>query len=120
MFNFTLALYLKISKKLENFDNDLTDYPAIVLPFLDEYFELYYKDNFITDHHKRDILNLKKRNKLSKIQVQIMNAVFSILNEKRTFRLLEIMEKLSEKNEDLIIDAIETLIEYKLIHPIDG
>ena len=120
MFNFTLALYLKISKKLENFDNDLTDYPSIVLPFLFEYFELYYKENFVTKHHENDIPNLKKKFKLSKLQIQILNVVFCILSEKRTFRLMDILEKLSEKNEDLIIDAIETLIEYKLILPYDG
>ena len=120
MFNFTLALYLKISKKLETFDNDLTDYPAIVSPLLDEYFELFYKDNFITDHHEKDIQHIKKKCKLSKIQLQIMNTVFSLLSERRTFRLMDILEKLSEKNEDLIIDAIETLIEYKIILPYDG
>ena len=120
MFNFTLTFYLKISKKLENFDNDLTDYPAIVSPLLNEYFELYYKENFITDHHEKDVQNLKKKHKLSKIQVQIMNAVLSILSERRTFRLMDVLEELNEKNEDLVIDAIETLIEHKLILPYDG
>jgi hypothetical protein len=120
MFNFTLALYLRISKELKNFDNDVTLYPPIVLPLLDEYFELYYKENFITDYSEKDIQNIKKKYKLSKLQIQILNTVFSILSEKRTFRLMGILEKLSERNEDLIIDAIETLIEHKLILPYDG
>jgi hypothetical protein len=120
VFNFTLALNLKISKDLKNFNNDLTDYPQIVFPLLDQYFELFYKNDFITNHHKKDIPILKKKYKLSKIQVQFMNIVFSSLSEKRTFRLMDIMENLSEKNEDIVIDAIETLIEHKLIYPFDG
>ncbi|MFX1488780.1 MAG: hypothetical protein ACFFBI_06500 [Promethearchaeota archaeon] len=117
MFNFALALYLKISKRLETFDNDLTEYPEIIRPLLDEYFELFYKENFITDHHEKDIDAIKKKYKLSKIQVQIMMKVFTALNEKRTFRLMDIIEQLGEKDEDLIIDAMETLIDLKLIIP---
>ena len=120
MFNFALAVYLKISKKLENFNNDLTDYPEIISPLLNEYFELYYKENFISDHHERDLKSIKKKFKLSKMQIQIMSVIFSILKEKRTFRLMDIMEELSEKDEDLIIDAIEMLIENKLILHYDG
>ncbi|MFX1574770.1 MAG: hypothetical protein ACFFB0_18700 [Promethearchaeota archaeon] len=117
MFNFTLALYLKISKKLEQFDNDLTDYPEIISPLLDEYFELDYKKDFITYHNEGDIQDIKRKFKLSKLQVQVMNIIFSLLKENRIFRLMDVMEKFSEKDEDLIFDTIETLIEYKLILP---
>ena len=120
MFNFTLALYLKISKKLKNFDNDLTNFPEIIIPLLYEYLELYYKENFIIELHERDIQTFKKEFKLSKIQVQIMVTVFSILKEKMSFRLMNIIEKLSERDENSIIDAIESLIEKKLILPYSG
>ncbi|MFW9940598.1 MAG: hypothetical protein ACFFFT_06125 [Candidatus Thorarchaeota archaeon] len=117
MFNFTLALYLKITKRLENFNNDTTEYPEVITPLLDEYFELFYKENFITEHHEKDIESIKKKYKLTKIQLQIMHNIFSVLSEKRTFRLMDIIEKFDDKNEDLIIDAMETLIDYKLIIP---
>ncbi|MHA2123363.1 MAG: hypothetical protein ACW990_19365, partial [Promethearchaeota archaeon] len=79
LFNFTLALYLEISKKLEDFDNDLTDYPKIINPLLNEYFELYYKENFITDYSASDLQEIKKKYRLSKTHIHIMENIFSIL-----------------------------------------
>lgn len=117
MFNFSLALYLNVSEDLKNFDNDISSFPERIIPLLDEYFELHYKENFITELYEKDIQRIKKDFKLSKIQVQIMNTVFLILREKLSFRLLNIIEKLDERNENSVIDAIESLIEKKLIIP---
>jgi hypothetical protein len=117
MFDFSLALYLKISEELKTFDNDLTPFPEIITPLLDEYFELYYKEDFITELHEKDIQTIKKEFKLTKFQVQIMITVFLILKEKLSFRLMNIVEELKEKNENSIIDGIESLIEKKLILP---
>ena len=117
LFNFTLAAYLKISKNLEDFNNDVTQYSQLISPLLDEYFELFYKDNFITEYTTSDLQNIKRKHRLSKIQVHILEKIFMILKERRTFRLMNIIEELSDKNEDLIIDGLEKLIEQKLILP---
>lgn len=117
LLNFTLAAYLKVSKNLEDFNNDVTQYSQLISPLLDEYFELFYKDNFITEYTTSDLQNIKRKHRLSKIQVHILEKIFMILKEKRTFRLMNILEELSDKNEDLLIDGLEKLIEQKLILP---
>jgi hypothetical protein len=117
MFNFALAVYLEISKKLESFDGDLSDFQKTISPLVDEYFDLFYKDSFITDYHERDIQIIKKKYKLSKLNSHVMEIIFSVLEQKRTFRLMDILEKTGGKNEDSIIDAIESLIEKKVILP---
>jgi hypothetical protein len=117
MFNFTLAVYLKISKTLENFEGEVSDYPDTILPLIDEYFDIFYKESFVTNYQENDLSSIKKKYKLSKLQFQIMITIFSLLKEKRSFRLLDILEKLSDKNEDSIIDAIETSLENRLIIP---
>ncbi|MFX1279287.1 MAG: hypothetical protein ACFFA3_07710 [Promethearchaeota archaeon] len=117
LFNFTLASYLKISKSLKDFDNDVTEYSQLISPLLDEYFDLFYKDSFITEYANKDLQNIKKKYRLSKIQVHILEKIFLILEEKRTFRLMDIIEEFRDKNEDLIIDGLEKLIEQRLILP---
>jgi hypothetical protein len=117
LFNFTLASYLKISRSLEEFDNDVTQYSQLISPLLDEYFELFYKESFITEYTMSDLQNIKRKNKLSKIQVHILEKIFVNLEERRTFRLMNIIEEFSDKNEDIVIDGIEKLIEQNIIHP---
>ena len=66
-----------------------------------------------------DIQKIKKKYKLSKVENEIMIIIFSILKEKTTFMLMTILEHFSTKEEDLVIDAIESLIEKRLILPVN-
>lgn len=60
--------------------------------------------------------NIKKVG--SKFEFLIMSTIFLILKEKSHFKLMDILEREIDKNEDEIISALESLIESKLIKPI--
>ena len=47
-----------------------------------------------------------------------MKVVFLIIKEKSHFKLMDILENVTDKHEDDIINALESLIEFKLIKPI--
>ncbi len=116
--HFSFALYLKISDRLKNSNNDLSSMDEILRPLIYEYFDIYYKDPFKVNIQESEILKYKKKLNLSKFEFQIMNTVFSILKEKSHFKLMDILERETDKNEDEIINALESLIEFKLIKPI--
>ena len=120
MFNFTFALYLKISNNLKDFDNDLSYYKKEVPPFLNTFFELNYKHQFKINYQYSDLQKVKSKFRLNKILVKILNTIFTILNGKSSFKLMDIIEQFNQKNEDLIIDALESLIEQEIIIPIDS
>jgi len=116
--HFSFIVYIKISELIKNWNHDLKPFDAIIQPLTNEYFDIYYKDPFKVNIQETELQNSKKKFKLSKLEIQIMNQIFLILKEKSHFKLMDILERVSVKTEDQIINALETLIEFKLIKPI--
>jgi len=113
----SFALYVKISERLKNWNHELHNMDEIIQPLIYEYFDIYYKDPFKVTIQESELLKYKKKLKLSKIEFQIMNILFLILKEKSHFKLMDILERKTDRNEDEIINALESLIELKLIKP---
>ncbi len=115
---FSFTFYVKIAERLRNWNNDLNGLDDIIQPLIYEYFDIYYKDPFKVNIQESELPKYKKKLNLSKFEFQIMNTIFLILKEKSHFKLMDILEREIEKNEDEIINALESLIESKLIKPI--
>ncbi|MFX0074631.1 MAG: hypothetical protein ACFE96_04270 [Candidatus Hermodarchaeota archaeon] len=118
VFHFSFALYVKISDRLKNWDNDLNHLEEIIRTLIYEYFDIHYKDPFDVNIKESELMKYKKKLNLSKFEFQIMNTIFVILNENSHFKLMDILEREVDRNEDEIINALESLIELKLIQPI--
>ncbi|NVM35872.1 MAG: hypothetical protein HWN81_09770 [Candidatus Lokiarchaeota archaeon] len=112
-----LALNLKLSKELENWDGSLDDFEILVPEILNEYFELYYKDSFklVGDVN---LVRLKKERNLSKMELRVMNVIQSMSMDNQIANLNNIVELVHEENKNLIIEAIESLIKRKIIIPL--
>ena len=118
LLHFSFALYVKVSDKLKNWNNDINSLDDMIKPLIYEYFDIYYKDPFMVNIQESELPKFKKKLNLSKFEFQIMNTIFLILKEKSYFKLMDILEMETDKNEDEIINALESLIESKLIKPI--
>jgi len=117
LLHLSFAIYIKISERIKNWDNDLHNMDEIIQPLIYEYFDIYYKDPFKVNIQESELLTYKKKLNLSKFEFQVMHIVFLILKEKSHFKLMDILERETDKNEDEIINALESLIEHKLIKP---
>lgn len=115
LFNFALRLYFEIESELNHFDHDLNFYQKVIPPYLDEYFELFYKNQFKINYLEKDLDSIKKKHHLNNLQNQVLKNIFLILTQNNSFKLLDVVQKLNRVNEDLVIDAIESLIEKKII-----
>jgi len=112
-----MALNLKLSQELEDWDGSLDIFEEMVPPIISEYFELYYKGSFILPK-KIDLLMVRKDKSLSKMEIRVLNVIQSMSKRNDDIiNLNSIVELVSEENKDLIIEAIEVLIERKLIIP---
>ncbi|MFX1374642.1 MAG: hypothetical protein ACFFA0_02410 [Promethearchaeota archaeon] len=117
--NMILALNLKLSKEIENWDGSLDKFEVLIPNIIKEYFELHYKGSFGLSA-KIDILKLRKERSLTKLEIRVLNVIKSISNRNNNIVNLDnVIELVSEENKDLIIEAIEVLIENKLIMPIN-
>ena len=115
--NLLLALNLKLSQELENWDGSLDVFEEMIPIILNDYFELFYKEQFKLSS-AINLLEMKKEKKLSKIEVRVINVIQSITKRnKNIINLYNIVELVSEENKDLIIEAIESLIKRQIVIP---
>ncbi|MFX1462241.1 MAG: hypothetical protein ACFFBF_04250 [Promethearchaeota archaeon] len=111
-----LALNLKLSKELENWDGSLDDFEILIPQILNEYFELYYKDSFKLPDDL-NLIKLKKDKSITIMEIRVINVIQSMSKENTIPNLNNIIELVHEENKDLIIVAIESLIRKGLILP---
>ncbi|MFX0083286.1 MAG: hypothetical protein ACFE94_16190 [Candidatus Hodarchaeota archaeon] len=119
LLNFGLSVYAKFSETLKNWDNDPAPFKTSIQNFLNNFFTLYYKDSFKLVIKRNDLEKLKKEYRLSRSDLKVLNEIFIISEEEKIFKLITLVERLSDRNEDLIIDSIEILISNNLIIPVD-
>jgi len=114
--NLMLALNFKLAKEIEDWDGSLDQFEELIPLILNDYFELFYKDAFkLADD--TNLIKLKKEKSLTKMEIRVLNVVQSM--SKRKLSLSDIIQVVSEENKDLVIEAIETLIEHEFIVPIN-
>ena len=82
--------------------------------FEHKYFELYYKEHFQLNNPKH-IAQVREEIELNTMELRVLNTIYSIIKGKENFYLHDIIEMVEEKNKDLIIDALESLLEKKII-----
>lgn len=112
----SLGILLDLSQLIEDWDGAIHNFEVKMPPIIAKYVELYYKDAFKINDAKY-IARLKKENELNSMETRILNVIYSIARSKKEFYLETIFEVVHEKNQDLIIDAIETLINKQVIIP---
>ncbi|MFX1595518.1 MAG: hypothetical protein ACFFBK_05600 [Promethearchaeota archaeon] len=114
-----LALNLKLSKELENWDGSLDEFEILIPQILNEYFELYYKDSFKLPDDL-NFIKLKKDKSITKMEMRVINVIQSMSKDNTIPNLNNIIELVHEENKDLIIVAIESLIRKGLILPLNN
>ncbi len=117
--NLVLALNLKLSAELENWDGALDDFEIIVPQIINEYFDLYYKESFRLSGDI-NIITMKKEKKLTKMEMRVVNVLQSMSKDNLITDINHIVELVHEENKDLIIEAIENLIKQKIIIPLSN
>jgi len=112
----SLGIMFELSELIENWDGAIHEFEAQLPPVIANYVELYYKDAFQINNAEY-IAKLRKESELNSMEKRILNVIYSIAKSKQDFHLDTIFEVVHEKNQDLIIDAIETLINKQIIIP---
>ncbi|MFX1242622.1 MAG: hypothetical protein ACFFA7_15340 [Promethearchaeota archaeon] len=120
LLNFGLNVYAKYSEILKDWNHETNIFQVGIPPLLDNFFNLDYKIFYKLNIEKSDLENIKKDLKLSKIEYKILNEILSISEEDRIFKLISLLNKINYRNEDLVINTIEMLINKKLLIPADS
>ncbi|MFX1435867.1 MAG: hypothetical protein ACFFAA_01485 [Promethearchaeota archaeon] len=120
LLNFGLSVYAKYSEILKDWNHETNLFQEEIPSFLNNFFNLDYKLFYKFIIQKSDLENIKKELKLSRLDYRILNEILSISEENHIFKLISILNKMSSRNEDLVINTIEVLIRKKLLIPADN
>jgi len=110
------AFDLHFSKTLENWDGSLEKFDKLIPPIISNYFELYFKEQFTLNKSKY-IANVRKEAEFHPIESRVLNVIYSMSIVDEKLYLKDIVEAVDEKNKNLVIDALESLIEKRIIIP---
>jgi hypothetical protein len=110
----SISLIEVLEDELEEFKGDLSSLEELVSPIIYSSIDFYYKDTFQLSY---DYKTQKSRD-LTSLELRVLNVLASYIKNKKDFLLVSILEMVSEKNKDLVIEAIERLIQKRLIIPI--
>ncbi len=111
-----MEIDLHFSDKYENWDGDLKKFNKLIPPLLDQYFQLYYRESFKLNKTK-NIDHLKKEGKLTKMELRLLNVIISMTREQEEFYLENAVRNVYEKNQDIMIEVLENLIERQILIP---
>ena len=114
--NLSLGLMLQISEQIENWDGSLDKFEHLIPPIMNNYFELYYKETFVLNNAEY-IAEVRSHTDMSKMEIRILNVIYSIAKSKKKFYLDQLLELVHEEDKNNIIDGLETLLEKKIIIP---
>ncbi|MFX1364120.1 MAG: hypothetical protein ACFE9Y_04265 [Promethearchaeota archaeon] len=114
--NLLLATDLKFSEDLANWTGNIAKFEKIMPSIIEEYFDLPYKELYQLNSPQH-IAKVKEEAELSKMQNRLLNVIYSISKGKQKFYLPDVVELVDEKNKDLVIDALESILEKKMIVP---
>jgi len=108
---------IHFSKELEEFYGNMTPFKEGIPDILNEVLELYYKDYFVLIDEKTRFQKIKELRELSSLENRVLHVIESYLREHDDFKLDIIFDLMADKNEDLIIEAMENLINLGIIVP---
>ena len=114
---FISNLYLQFADQIKSWKGELDELEESLAPFIYSHFELYYKEFFKIDYDVINLIKSTKEKKLSRLENRIINIISSLLKYDNKFKLETVLNEVNEENKDLVIEAIESLIELKIIIP---
>ncbi len=114
---FISKLFLQFAKQIKNWKGILDEFEELIASFVNNHYELYYKEFFEINQKTFDLMRLSKERKFTKLETRVINNIISISKDKNKFELETVLNIVSEQNKDLVINAIESLIELKIIVP---
>ncbi len=112
----SLGAMLELSELIGNWDGAIHEFEEKFPPIINKYIELSYKEAF-TINNAEFIAKMRKESELNSMEIRILNVIYSIAKSKNEFHLDTIFELIHEKNQNVVIDGIETLIKKQVIIP---
>lgn len=107
----------EMKEELENFKGILIPFKKKIPEILGSNLDLHYKDFFTLIDPETRLRKTKLFYELTSLDTRVLNTLESYLRSHEKFNLEIIFDLIAEKNEDFVIEALESLLEKEFIIP---
>jgi hypothetical protein len=111
----SVALESQYAKDFRNFSGNADHIKEGLKILLNQFLFLHYNDEFEITKNKNYLDSIMESKELSKMETRLLNVILSMTRTNRFFRLRSPIDLIHEKKEDLVLEAIYSLILRKLI-----
>jgi hypothetical protein len=111
----TKAIDSQFNEEFRNFKGTLNHLNKQLHELLNQFLYLHYNNSFELTPNKNYLDSKIESGELTKLEKRLINVITSMIKIKKQFRLREAIDLIHEKNEDLVLEAIHTLISQKII-----
>jgi len=112
-------IYFEISSFLHDFDGNLVPLRNIIPPILNKHLNLFYKQDFIITEERKYYNKMTQTQMVSTMERRVLTIIEVFLEHHDTFEFSDVFDLISEENEDLIIEALISLVHKKMIIPVE-
>jgi hypothetical protein len=109
--------YLEVSDELKEFKGVISPFRKIIEPIVNDLLLLHYKEPFEITDDMSFFLKTKETRGLSAMETRIVNVLNIYMQDRDQIQLQDIFDLTTEKNTDIIIEAIQSLINRNYLVP---
>jgi len=111
-----VAINSRFSEELRNFSGSIDD--SMEKEFgdlLNQFLFLHYNRPFEITSNQNYLQSIKESGDLSKLEIRLINVISSMTKINKMFTLRAVIDIIEEKNEDIVLEALNSLILRKII-----
>ncbi|MFX0074212.1 MAG: hypothetical protein ACFE96_02120 [Candidatus Hermodarchaeota archaeon] len=111
----TKSIDTQFNEEFRNFKGSLNHLNKQLYELINQFLFLHYNNSFELTSNRNYLDSKIESGELTKLEKRLINVITSMTKIKKEFTLRGAIELIHEKNEDLVLEAINTLISQKII-----
>ena len=115
LFALATAIDSQLGEEFRNFSGSLKHLNKQLSEYLNKFLFLHYNDSFEMTSNRDYLNSIIESGDLTKLEIRLINVITSMTKIKKEFTLRGAIDLIHEKNEDLVLEALNTLILRKII-----
>ncbi|MFX0011056.1 MAG: hypothetical protein ACFE9R_12125, partial [Candidatus Hermodarchaeota archaeon] len=115
LYYLALALNTQYSEEFANFTGDIKLIKDDLIFMINQFLSLHYIEPFEVNRDQKYVNAVLDSKELTKLETRLFNVITSITSKNNEFNLQIPIEQIHEKDENLVLEALDTLIKKKLI-----
>ena len=109
------VLHSQFGEEFISFSGSLNHLSIKFQDFLNQFIFLHYNKEFEITPNKNYYESILETDELTNLEKRLINVILSMTKINKTFTIKDTIDLIEEKNEDLVLEAINTLIQRKII-----